>query len=234
MTSSNGLADSNQPRSRAILRVRSRRAALPDSSRPASDQDVVLADQIGRPHLLQIALQALQPALRDPEVGGMRLILHGPRIGLGPDGARRMRDRRLAESPDHVDESVGVAERDDVQKRVSGGAAGARQVGKLDGRRDPLLAWKERRQLVEAAVWHPGHANTGFQPGVAAARSVEVSRHQLEEGGLAGRREADQGSAQHRTQPILTRHDRAPPRQGAKSVPGATRPRGAKIWHKLR
>jgi hypothetical protein len=157
-------------------------------SRLASAQHVMLADQFGRPRLLQVPLQALEATLRDTEVGQDELVLHGSRIGFGPDGPRRVRNRRLAEGADHVNESVGVAERYDIQQRLCGGPAGPREIGELNSRRNALLAGKQCREPVEAAVRHPGHAHMGLQSGVAAPSQVEVSRHQLEEGGLASRR----------------------------------------------
>ena len=171
--------------------------------------DLALRFEVGRAHLLQVPLDAFEPALGDAEVGEDQLVLH--RLGVGRRVDRRAHggDGLVAKRAHDVHERVGVAERRHVEQCLGRCVPGARQVGELDRGRHPPRGDEQSREPVEPRVGHPRHADRRLDlPVTAAPGGVVVARHQVEEGGLAGRRESNQRSAQHVRRLILTRHSR--------------------------
>ena len=145
--------------------------------------------------LLEILLDALEPALGDAEVRENQLVLHRLRIARGIDRTRRVRDRRDRETR----ERRARARRRSCSRRhrrapARPPRAGGDDVGELDRRRHPFLRVVHRGQLVEPCVGDFGDADIHV---AFAARRLVHAGHQLKESGFSAGGKANQRRAQH-------------------------------------
>ena len=160
----------------------------------ASLHEVALLLELRGFTLLEILLDAFEPALGDAEVREDQLVLHRLRIARGIDRARRVRDRRIAKRANDVDERVGVLVAGNIDERLRPRARGGDDVGELDSRRHPFLRVVHRGQLVQPLVGDFGDPDIHV---ALAARRLVNARHQLKESGFSAGRKANQRRAQH-------------------------------------
>ena len=111
-------------------------------------------------------------------------------------GMRHRRDRGTCARRGAARRRCGTAPRRAAPAAPALRAAGAGDVGELDGRGHVLLRVEQRGQLVEALVGHARHADV--RVGLpAGARRVAGAGQQLKERGLARRRKPNESCAQH-------------------------------------
>ena len=115
----------------------------------ATLQDLLLLAQLRGVGLLDVALEPFQPPFDDAEIGEDDLVFHRPHVARRVDRACRVRHRRIAEHPDHVQQGVGVAERRDVEQRLRAGLGAPRagDVREFHGGRHALARIEQSRQL---------------------------------------------------------------------------------------
>ncbi len=77
--------------------------------------------ELRRVALLEIALETLEPLLDNAEVRENDLVLHGADVAGRIDRTGGMRNRRVAEHANDVEQGIGVAKRRDVEQRLSSG-----------------------------------------------------------------------------------------------------------------
>ncbi len=143
---------------------------------------------------LALFLEALETPLDHAQVGEDQLVFHALRVAGGIHRTTRVGHGLVAEGADDVDEGVGIFVAGHVHQGSSAAAAGGDHVGELNGGRRSLLRIEDGREPIEARIGHFRDADGRL---TLPPRRVFRARHQLEEGGLAGRREADQRSVQH-------------------------------------
>ena len=167
-----------------VIRVELQRAERPAffERRAAADQNLLLFSQFRRVGFLQIALETLQAAFDNAEVGEDDFVLHLPNVSPGIDGTRRMWHRGIAEHPDDVQERVSIPEWRDVEQRLRARSARRRagNVRELHRRRHSLARVEERRQFVEPLVRNARNADVRVAL-AAGARRLLHAREELEE-----------------------------------------------------
>ena len=148
-------------------------------------QHVALAFELGRAALLQVLLEPLEPPLGDAEVGEDQLVFHRLRVARRIDRARRMRDGRIVERAQDVDERVGVLVGGDVDERLrAAGPPGDREVGELDRRRHALFRVVHRGQAIEPRVGHLRNADRRLRlcraPRAPVSRALVISWNRVD------------------------------------------------------
>ena len=169
---------------------------------PALCKNCLFALQIGRFSLLQIFVDALEPPLRQPEVRENQFVFHRLRVTRRIHRSGRMRDRRIVERAQNVNERVGILECGDVDERLAApGLDGHRDIRELDGRRHAFFRVVHRGQAIETGVRHLRNADRRLAFAVRDARRLPNAGHELKESGFSGLAKSDKRRTQHGLNP---------------------------------
>jgi hypothetical protein len=122
---------------------------------------------------------------------------------------------RVVERADDVNQRVRVLVGHHVDERLRAAALpGRREIGELDGRRNPLFRVVHRGQPIEPGIGHLRDPDRHVALPVRGAAGLLGARHQLKQGGFAAGPEADEGRSEHENPRIVPLLSGTPARAG--------------------
>jgi hypothetical protein len=197
------------------VRNRNPRIAFSSSDRARGRGSASLAERLVQPRqhhlfaLVRLALgrrpvtpgrtEALEPSLGDRQVGHRELQVEPFEVAPRIDRTVPMRDGRIVECADHVEESLRIAEPREVLGRqllspdpALGRGRRCREVDVGHVRMDDLLGPEDLGQAVETNVRHLDDPDVELEPPEPARLRV-TARQRVEDGRLARCGKADDG-----------------------------------------